>query len=144
MKYTITSKEIWNSFDSLLLETRYVCRSSLLNIGLRPYKILQLLFQEGPRLRAESAFSFFCHFQKVVCLQSFLIHTLLSALWTLGNACGAEGFRLWVCSRIIFPPQRGGTTAAFLGPWNTDNTFVGGDLRLQIVIDVSGVSPYLN
>lgn len=76
VKYAISSKQISNSFDGLLLANGYGGRSILFNVTLRPYTILQLLIQAGTRLRAESAFPY------VVGLQGFLVHAfLLCELW---------------------------------------------------------------
>lgn len=58
LKYAMSSKEISNSFDGLLLVNKCVGHNVFFNITLRLYKILQLLFQEGTRMGAESAFSF--------------------------------------------------------------------------------------
>lgn len=80
LKYAMSSKEISDSFDGLLLDNRYVCHSILFNITLRLYKILQLLFQEGTRLGAESTFSLSGVFAR------FLVHTFLllfCELWAI-------------------------------------------------------------
>lgn len=97
------------------MENSNICHCSLFNIALRLYTILQLLFLEGTRLGAKPVLG-------GVFPRFFFVHTfhLHFELWEL--LVGQLGSNSeWI--RTIFPPQSGGTTAAFMSLQNIENAF---------------------